>query len=297
VVKTDGSFLDAITTCQEWDDPGTGYRLRLQEELANFEEIHGTYLDEYFASESGQGYAICRLALTESMGWIEGLITFIDTYYRELTKAKFGSPKAWHVTTRLAKRVLDEVGTTRQSAQGGFEAGNAVKICQNIVWAVLKAHDVMAEYKRLSFKNHPSVATELVKFLAINTSFESIEKLVTQTKALEAEVSELKKQVSAAVKSSASSSNKADEAESKAMASSSGSLSWRQSRRDGRSRGLRNLKADLGLHHAILLLLDFHFHRKIQCVLSKIWFPVWSPFAHSDPRLLPNQPAPQESHS
>jgi hypothetical protein len=212
VVKTDGSFLDAIASYQDWDNPGTGYRLRLQEELSNFEEIHGTYLDEYFSCETGQGYAICRLALTESMGWIEGFITFIDTYYRELTKAKFGSAKAWHVTTRLAKRVLDEVGTTRQSAQGGFEAGNLVKICQNIVWAVLKGHDVMSEYKRLSFKNHPSVATELVKFLAINTSFESIEKLVSQTKVLETKVNELKKQISAAVKSSASSSNKADEA-------------------------------------------------------------------------------------
>jgi hypothetical protein len=211
VVKTDGSFLDAIASYQEWDDPGTGYRLRLQEELANFEDIHGTYLEEYFAYEAGQGYAISRLALTESMGWIEGFITFIDTYYRELTKAKFGSAKAWHVTTRLAKRVLDEVGTTRQSAQGGFEAGNAVKICQNIVWAVLKAHDVMAEYKRLSFKNHPSVATELVKFLAINTSFESIDKLITQTKILETDVSELKKQVAAAAKKSDSSSNKSDQ--------------------------------------------------------------------------------------
>jgi hypothetical protein len=211
VVKTDGSFLDAITSYQDWDDPGTGYRLRLQEELANFEDIHGTHLEEYFAYETGQGYSISRLALTESMGWIEGFITFIDTYYRELTKAKFGSAKAWHVTTRLAKKVLDDVGTTRQSAQGGFEAGNAVKICQKIVWAVLKAHDVMADYKRLSFKNHPSVATELVKFLAINTSFESIEKLVTQTKDLEAAVSELKRQVVAAVKKSDSSANKADE--------------------------------------------------------------------------------------
>jgi hypothetical protein len=151
VVKTDRLFLDAIASYQEWDDPGTGDRLWLQEELANFEDIHGTYLEEYFAYEAGQGYAISRLALTESMGWIKGLITFIDTYYRKLTKAKFGLAKAWHVTTWHAKRVLDKVG--------GFGAGNAVKICQNIVWAVLKAHDVMVEYKRLSFKNHPLVAT------------------------------------------------------------------------------------------------------------------------------------------
>jgi hypothetical protein len=107
VVKADGSFLDSIALYQECDDPSTGYRLRLQEELSNFEDINGTYLEEYFAYETGQGYLICCLALTESMCWIKGLITFIDTYYRELTKAKFGTAKAWHVTTRLAKRVLD----------------------------------------------------------------------------------------------------------------------------------------------------------------------------------------------
>jgi hypothetical protein len=69
----------------------------------------------------------------------------------------------------------------------------------------------MSEYKRLSFKNHPLVATELVKFLAINTSFEAIEKLVVQTKCLECEVCELKKHVAAAVKPAASTANKSDE--------------------------------------------------------------------------------------
>jgi hypothetical protein len=56
VVKTDSYFFDAIGSYQDWDDPSTGYRLRLQEELSNFEDIHGTYLDEYFNGESGQGY-------------------------------------------------------------------------------------------------------------------------------------------------------------------------------------------------------------------------------------------------
>jgi FtsZ-binding cell division protein ZapB len=55
------------------------------------------------------------------------------------------------------------------------------------------------------------VPTELVKFLAINTSFEAVEKLVTQTKVLQCEVCEMKKQVAALVKSAASSANKADE--------------------------------------------------------------------------------------
>jgi hypothetical protein len=69
----------------------------------------------------------------------------------------------------------------------------------------------MASYKRLNFKNHPSIATELVKFLAINTSFEAIDLLLIKSAALEVEAADLKKQVAAAVKSASSASNKANE--------------------------------------------------------------------------------------
>jgi hypothetical protein len=70
----------------------------------------------------------------------------------------------------------------------------------------------MASYKRLIFKNHPSIARELVKFLAINTSFEAIGKLTTKAAYLELKVVAYKKQMAAAVKSAASVANKADEA-------------------------------------------------------------------------------------
>jgi hypothetical protein len=69
----------------------------------------------------------------------------------------------------------------------------------------------MASYKRLNFKNHPSIATELVKFLAINTSFEAIDRLLIKSAALEIESADSKKQVAAAVKSAASAANKTDE--------------------------------------------------------------------------------------
>jgi hypothetical protein len=66
-------------------------------------------------------------------------------------------------------------------------------------------------YKHLNFKNHPSIATELVKFLAINTSFEAIERVTDKVASLELEILDYKKQIAAAVKSAASAANKADE--------------------------------------------------------------------------------------
>jgi hypothetical protein len=111
-----------------------------------------------------------------------------------------------------SKRILDEVGAQRYGVQNAFQVGDSRQICQQIVWAVLKSHDVMLAYKRLNFKNHPSIATELVKFLAINTSFEAIEKLTTQVACHQLEIFDYKKNMAAATKSAALAANKADEA-------------------------------------------------------------------------------------
>jgi hypothetical protein len=100
-------------------------------------------------------HTLAHTTLTQSAAWIIGFIQFSDEYYRELSKAKFGSAKAWHVTTRLAKRILDDVGSQRYGVQNAFHVGDSRQIFQQIVWAVLKSHDTMAQYKRLNFKNHP----------------------------------------------------------------------------------------------------------------------------------------------
>ena len=69
----------------------------------------------------------------------------------------------------------------------------------------------MSSFRRLGYKNHPAISSELVKFLAINTGFEAIEQAVLHVATLSAEMVEVKKLVAAATKSSISAANKADE--------------------------------------------------------------------------------------
>lgn len=210
VLKGDASYFDLISCHADWSDVGTGFKMRLQEALSEFQEAHSSFIDQSVEIGS-RPHTLAHAALTESSAWIIGFIQFMDEYYRELSKAKFGSSKAWHVTTRLAKRILDDVGTQRYGVQNAFHVGDSWQICQHIVWAVLKSHDTMTQYKRLNFKNHPSISTELVKFLAINTSFEAIEKLTAKVCVLECEAAETKKLLGAATKASSSAANKADE--------------------------------------------------------------------------------------
>jgi hypothetical protein len=151
------------------------------------------------------------MALTESVSWIEGFIVFLDDYHRDLTKAKFGTKKAWHVATRLGKRILEEIATPRNGVSNSFEAGNNEQVCQRIFWAVLRTHDIMARYKRNGFKDDPTVSAELVKFMAVNTGFEALEVMVVKVKAMEAEAASAKKEVAAAVKAAGVAANKTDE--------------------------------------------------------------------------------------
>ena len=106
--------------------------------------------------------------------------------------------------------MLDDIASARQSVHGPFIAGDPTQVCQKVIWGVLKAHDVMADFKKHGYKHHPAIASELVKFLAVNTSFELLEKMSGKVTVMEAEISELKKAAAGALKALNTASNNAD---------------------------------------------------------------------------------------
>jgi hypothetical protein len=210
VVKQDSSYFDTIPTFEEWDLPNSGYRTRLKEELVTFRAAHQDNIDESVERDS-LAYALATMALTESVTWLEGFIVFLDDYHRDLAKAKFGSKKAWHVTTRLGRRMMMEIAVPRNGIINSFQVGSNDQICQRIFWSVMKSHDIMARYQRNSYKDDPTISSELVKFMAVNTGFEALEVLSTKMQSMENDVVAARRDAANASKAAASASNKADE--------------------------------------------------------------------------------------
>jgi hypothetical protein len=210
VVKNDGSYFDEIVSNEEWQTPGDGFRDKLKEELSLFKSSHQGNIDLALERDS-PAYSIASMALTESVAWVEGFIVFVDDYQRDLTRAKFGTKKAWHVTTRLGRRMLSELSVPRNGAKNSFKAGKNQQVCERVFWAVLKSHDVMARYRRHGYKNDPSISSELVKFLAVNTGFEAIDVLTTKVASMEQTLKEVEKEVKVASKAASTASNKVDE--------------------------------------------------------------------------------------
>ena len=70
----------------------------------------------------------------------------------------------------------------------------------------------------MNYENHPTVSNELVKFLAVNTEFQSIKDLQTSLTTLESDVSSMKKDIVNLGKGLQTTSNKVDQLKADASA-------------------------------------------------------------------------------
>jgi hypothetical protein len=86
VLNGDASYLDTIATQNDWSDVGMGFKMQLQEAVAEFQELHGTFIDQ--AVEIGsRPHTLAHAALIKLVAWLIGFIQFMDEYYHELSKA------------------------------------------------------------------------------------------------------------------------------------------------------------------------------------------------------------------
>lgn len=214
IVKANASFFNKLRVCDGWDLASTGHRDRLKEELTEFKVAHSNHITNSLDAQS-RAHAITMLALTDAVAWIEGFIVFLDDCHKELTQAKFGSKKAWHATTCIGRGMFTEIAVPRNGIQRAFEAGQNAQITQKIAWAVFRAHDIMARYRRHAHKDDPTVASELVKFLSVNTGIEAVKCVVLKVAEMESDASGAKREaaqaIKAAVKAAGMASNKVDE--------------------------------------------------------------------------------------
>ena len=91
-----------------------------------------------------------------------------------------------------------------------LKAADQQQIAKVTLLATLRSLDIMREIQNVGFMNHPSIANELVKFLAVNTKFQSVKDLQTTTGSLTSEVTTLKRELANLVKAHMTTTNKQD---------------------------------------------------------------------------------------
>jgi hypothetical protein len=110
IIRDDSSYLRSqIPPWSKWDYPYTGLHQSLNQDIEIFKRSHRLEIENTLGPES-QVYTVACLAFINSVSIIEALVKFIDDFIKHLTTAnKFSVKKAFHVTSRLAKRILTEM--------------------------------------------------------------------------------------------------------------------------------------------------------------------------------------------
>ena len=153
---------------------------------------------------------VAKASLSDLVLFSNDWTGLLDVIYKEYVRARFGTTLAWHVATMWGKRILKEVSLPRVGVQKNFKAGKITQIKGTIFYSTLRSLDVMNTIRKVGLKNHPVVSSELVKFLAVNTEYQSIKDLQTLTTELKDSVKDVDKHATSSIKAASTASNRID---------------------------------------------------------------------------------------
>jgi hypothetical protein len=199
VVKSNESYWSKIANWAEWDLPEMGFWVVLTAELLSFKESHLEAIEMEF-DPGTRMHNICLLSLTQTVSFISRMLTHFETFQKEFVLTKFGVAKAFHVNTRVMNRFWKAMHKPRSGVAKVLRTGDTRQIAQKTFCATLQSLDVMLRIQAFNFKDDPMVASELVKFLTVNSGFKIVEKLETEVMRLTSEVDHLKKMVNSNLK-------------------------------------------------------------------------------------------------
>lgn len=204
------SLLSKIKSYAEWSNPSSGFKSMWSKQIEQFSRNHKATVKDSLPVH----HPLLPLALTsisDTVSFCYNMIRYIDDTYDNYSAGKFGTKKAWHITTKLTTALIAEISKQREATINSFCPGesNTLLNAQLMFYNTLRSLDVMAEISGLNFEDHPAVNTELVKFLSLNTSVEAVDQLIYTTETHTASIGNLSRDVSAADRSAKTASNQA----------------------------------------------------------------------------------------
>jgi len=214
------SWLPGLKQPEKWEDKSetVGVRIMIKE---NIEVVRTRVLAviRHRLTNHPEASALARELLSDTIAFLTEFSDFISSTYRTLKLAGFDKSNAWNLVSKLIHRILAVDCNLRRGIS--FELLDAKEhkaLAVAVLWGTFGTHQVLREYQRHSIENHPSMASEYVRFLVAHTDATKVSVMEQRSKALEAtckksesEVKKLEKELDNQKRSLSTANNKIDE--------------------------------------------------------------------------------------
>jgi hypothetical protein len=174
-VTRDSRVLPSLPTYKEWDggDGYNGLRITLSDRISEFVPQMGYY---YRTRLAGEALNVAIEMLSTSKTFIADLSTWVNTTYQDTLARTMSSEKeAWALISHCVRVVFKLLRDARSSG-ARWTPGTSD---EQLVWAQLQCHRVMAELRAVGFGAHPALSHVLNLHLQDNvvsrSKFEKLE--------------------------------------------------------------------------------------------------------------------------
>ena len=199
-VGVNPSSLNKIPTYAAWSKPRHGVKTTLLERLANINASITAAIGSIYKPGS-TAHSIATTALSQSMLFIQNLVAFVEETYSNLTvQSKYSVAQAWCLTTQLLARVFDELHKVRVGALDRLDCNNMEGVCAHVLWTCFNTLDKCQELIDDGIKNSAAIASEYVKFLAVNSGSEKLDATVDKLDEHCTKLNTMEKEVKAVAK-------------------------------------------------------------------------------------------------
>ena len=133
--------------------------------------------------------ALAREMLGYSISFIEALVTFMSDTYTRLHNSGFTQKSSWELVSKLVYRIFaKDCHAVRSRVAEHLDATQRKPMAVGVLWATLATHQVLKEYMTHGIENHPSIASEYVRFLVAHSGLTRLDKLEARVLKLETEL-------------------------------------------------------------------------------------------------------------
>ena len=177
--------LPGLLSYAKWDnrDRRHWHRFWIREETHKTEQ----QLDGCICSQlAGPAQILAKDMLMDSFSMSNTLYNFITSLYEDIMNAgKFDSNQAWTLMCSFVKHIFQELSYEQVMARDGIHVDEPWSTSANFLFATMKAHSVIQDFMKLSIKGHPSISSEMVKFVCYSQPTADTSELLTQLHGLE----------------------------------------------------------------------------------------------------------------
>ena len=213
------AWLPAMKKKENWENKTStrGVKIAIQDNMAGIRGRVGALITQRLGQHA-VAEQLARELLSDTVSFLTALLSFISTTFLNLTDAGYPEDDAWNLVSKLVYRMFatDCYHDKRGIATELLDSDNHRSMAIGILWATFATHQIMREYMRHAFADHPSISGEYTRFLVANAGVSKMNKALNTISKLEDMVKALERKTELAEKKAATASNKADIASGKA---------------------------------------------------------------------------------